>query len=108
MRTLIVDAVNLFIINYSVNPSLDLNGNLVGGMVGTIRSLQKMVKVLNPSKIILVFDGAHGAINKRTIFKMYKMGRKPIIAQHYVFDEEKTAKENMREQIAKTKQMLSL
>lgn len=108
MRTLIIDSTNLFIINHSVNPSLDLNGNLVGGFVGTIKSFQNIVKALNPTKILAIWDGARGAINKRTIFREYKAGRKPVIGQHYAFDEEKTAKENMRDQIAMTKQMLSL
>ena len=47
-RLLIIDMLNLFIRNYTVNPSLDDNGVPVGGVKGTLGSIQKISKEVKP------------------------------------------------------------
>ncbi len=78
MRYLIIDNSNLFIRNYVVNPTLNKDGYPSGGIVGTLKSIQKIVRLTKPDKIIIVYDGAGGSQKRRTINKQYKQGRKPL------------------------------
>tara|TARA_R100000664_G_C2743653_1_gene131800 strand:+ start:384 stop:1337 length:954 start_codon:yes stop_codon:yes gene_type:complete len=75
---LIIDALNMFIRNYVVNPTLDRHGNPIGGCAGFLKSLQKVCKKFEPQEIIVVWDGHEGSQRKRSINKDYKEGRKPI------------------------------
>ena len=75
---LIIDALNMFIRNYVVNPTLDRHGNPIGGCVGFLKSLQKVCKKFEPQEVIVVWDGHEGSQRKRSINKEYKEGRKPI------------------------------
>ena len=42
-RLLLVDGMNNFLRCYVVNPSLDLNGNHVGGVVGFLNALKNIM-----------------------------------------------------------------
>lgn len=75
---MIVDALNLFIRCFIVDPSLGTNGNPIGGVKGSLKSLQKLVRVVKPDEVVIVWDGPGGSKKKKAIFKEYKDGRKPI------------------------------
>lgn len=75
---MIVDALNLFIRCFIVDPSLGRNGNPIGGIKGSLKSLQKLIRTVNPDEIAFVWDGPGGSRKKKTQFKEYKEGRKPI------------------------------
>jgi len=77
-KVLIIDALNMFIRNYVVNPTMDRHGNPIGGCVGFLKSLQKVCKKFEPQEVIVVWDGHEGSQRKRSINKNYKEGRKPI------------------------------
>tara|TARA_R110000824_G_scaffold70902_2_gene181744 strand:+ start:6894 stop:7886 length:993 start_codon:yes stop_codon:yes gene_type:complete len=77
-RVLIIDSLNLMIRNYLVNPSLSTNGDPIGGIVGTFKSLQKLVRETGPDEIIFCWDGPNGSKKRKTIDSNYKAGRKPI------------------------------
>ena len=49
-RVLIIDQLNLFFRSYIVNPSLSKNGDPIGGLMGSIKSLQKVVRETSPDK----------------------------------------------------------
>lgn len=75
---MLVDALNLFIRNFIVDPSLSISGNPLGGVKGSLKSLQKLMRVVKPDEIIIVWDGPGGSKKKKMTFKEYKDGRKPI------------------------------
>jgi len=77
-RLLVIDALNLFIRNWVINPSMSTNGNPIGGTVGFLNSIRKMVNDFNPDEMIICWDGAGGSQKRRTVIKEYKEGRKPI------------------------------
>ena len=77
-RLLVVDALNLFIRNWVINPSMSTNGNPIGGTVGFLNSIRKMINDFNPDEMIICWDGAGGSQKRRTVIKEYKEGRKPI------------------------------
>lgn len=77
-KILIIDAMNTFIRNYVINPSLDAQGVPIGGCKGFLMTLQKLTKLTNPDKIIVVWDGGGGSAKRRAIAKEYKEGRAPL------------------------------
>jgi DNA polymerase-1 len=77
-KILIVDAMNAFIRNYVMNPSLAADGAPIGGTKGFLMSLQKMSREINPDKIVVVWDGGGGSAKRRALAKQYKDGRKPL------------------------------
>lgn len=84
MKTiLLLDMHNLFIRNWIVNPTKTSNGTLVGGIYGTLKSLQKFCNDFNPSLIFAVWDGEGGNKRKRLINKDYKEGRKVLKNKNY-------------------------
>tara|TARA_E500000331_G_scaffold337750_1_gene366189 strand:+ start:7530 stop:8501 length:972 start_codon:yes stop_codon:yes gene_type:complete len=90
-RVLIVDALNMFIRAYIVDPSLSTNGQPIGGIKGTIKIMQTLTRFTNPDEIVVVWDGPNGSSKRRAIDKNYKEGRKPLRlnrAVHNLSDEE--------------------
>lgn len=77
-KALIVDALNLFIRSYVVNPSISKNGDPTGGIVGVLKSLQKVSRDIKPDNIIFCWDGAGGSRKKKAIVSSYKEGRNPL------------------------------
>lgn len=77
-RVLIIDQLNLFFRNYIVNPSLSVNGSPIGGLKGTIQSLQKLVRESKPDMVVICWDGEGGSAKRKILKKDYKAGRKPI------------------------------
>ena len=75
---LIIDGLNLFFRAYMMDPSLGPNGQPVGGIKGTFKMLQKLIRENNPDKIFFCWDGPKSAIRRRAVNSDYKEGRKPV------------------------------
>ena len=75
---MIIDGLNLYLRNYIVNPSLSTNGDPIGGIVGTLGSLQKLTRELKPNQIVFVWDGPGGSARRKSQNKNYKEGRSPL------------------------------
>ncbi len=78
-RLLLIDANNLFIRNYIVNTALDFKDRPVGGVLGFLRSLGELSNLSQADEVICVWDGENGSGYRRSIYKGYKDGRKPIV-----------------------------
>ena len=77
-RLLVIDSLNIYLRNYIVNPSLSTNGSPLGGVKGTIQSLQKLCREVKPDEIVFCWDGQGGSQRRKSVNKNYKAGRKPI------------------------------
>jgi DNA polymerase-1 len=75
---IVLDMNNLFLRSYIMDPTISLNGPPIGGIRGFFRSLQKICRELNPTKIVACWDGEGGSQKRRKITKEYKEGRKPL------------------------------
>ena len=75
-RVLLIDALNLFMRNYIVDPSLSTNGQPIGGTKGFLKSLQSVCRTINPDLIFVAWDG--GSQKRKAMDKNYKAGRKPV------------------------------
>lgn len=77
-RILIIDGNNLYLRNYSINPTVSRDGKPIGGIIGFIKSLQKLCKFINPNRIVVCWDGKNGTSKRKEIFNNYKDGRMAI------------------------------
>ena len=77
-KILIIDAMNTFIRNYVMNPSLAADGSPIGGTKGFLMTTQKLAREINPDRIIVVWDAGGGSAKRRSMAKQYKEGRKPL------------------------------
>ena len=94
-RVMVVDALNLFIRCYIVNPSISTNGNPVGGIVGFLGSLRKLMRETKPDQVIICWDGPGGSQKRRESVKEYKQGRKPLRKNYEIEGmDEQSEKEN--------------
>ena len=76
-RVLIVDGLNLYLRAFAVNGALNENGVPVGGLTGFLRSLAYAIREVNPTRVIVVYDGQGGSQRRRKIHPEYKANRKP-------------------------------
>jgi DNA polymerase I len=84
---LIVDGTNTFLRCWSANPALDDNGNHTGGVVGFLKSVGAAVRLLAPTRCIIVFDGIGGSFKRRQLFPQYKERRKGRIRLNRAYEE---------------------
>ena len=75
---LVVDGTNNFIRCWTIVPTLSDNGEHVGGTSGFLSSLGYAIKLLRPTRVIVVFDGKGGSERRRKLFPQYKEGRKVV------------------------------
>jgi len=76
-RVLVIDGMNNFIRCYVVDPTMDTNGNPIGGVTGFLKTLQKNIRETSPDMVVVCWEGANGSQRRREIDKNYKLGRKP-------------------------------
>jgi len=108
MRHLIIDGLNFFIRSFTVNPSMDTNGNHIGGTIGFLLSLNKLVRETKPDLITIVWDGEGGSVKRRSLFKDYKAGRKPKLNRQYDFGDADDQMRSFAEQIGKLNKYLDM
>lgn len=84
---LIVDGTNTFIRCWSANPSMDDNGNHTGGIVGFLKSVGYAIKLLAPTRCIVIFDGIGGSFKRRQIYPNYKEKRKGRIRLNRAYED---------------------
>ena len=77
-RVLVIDALNMFLRAFIVDPSISLNGDPIGGIKGSMKILQKLVRMIKPNEIVICWDGPNGSQKRKTLNSSYKQGRKPI------------------------------
>jgi DNA polymerase-1 len=84
---LIVDGTNNFIRCWTVVPTLSDNGDHVGGVSGFLSSIGYAIKLLRPTRVIVVFDGKGGSERRRKLYPQYKEGRTITKRLNRAYDE---------------------
>ena len=74
-RVLLVDSMNTFLRSFAMIPAINPQGNHVGGLVGFMKSLGYAIKLMRPTRVILVFDGQGNITNRRNTYADYKANR---------------------------------
>ena len=76
-RVLIIDGLNLYLRTFAVNGMLNDRGVPIGGMMGFLKSLAYAIRETNPTRVMVIYDGAGGSQRRRKIHPNYKGNRKP-------------------------------
>ena len=92
---------NIFYQQYQKHPAKDMNGEPIGGFIGSVNAVQKLALKFMPSEIYCVFDGVGAGQRRRSVFSGYKdkRGRKSRSTCVTFNDEHKEYVDNEQYQI---------
>jgi DNA polymerase-1 len=74
-KVMIVDGLNMFIRVFGAVPTLNDDGEHVGGVTGFLLSLGALIRKNKPTRVLVVFDGKGGSHRRKKMYKGYKEGR---------------------------------
>lgn len=74
-RVLLIDGLNTFLRAFSAIGWVNKDLSHIGGLTGFLRSLGYAIKLIRPTRVIVVFDGQGSSTNKRYIYPEYKANR---------------------------------
>ena len=77
VNEILIDGLNVFMRHYCANPTVSLNNEQCGGIVGFLRNIQHLADRFQPNKITVVWEGG-GSSRRRAIESNYKNGRRPM------------------------------
>lgn len=104
-KVLFVDGLNTFFRCWSTNPTMNEDGEHVGGMVGFLKSLGAVIRQENPTRVVVVFDGKGGSQKRKQIFSDYKADRKVKFRVNRQYDDMMSEED---EQVSLRRQLSSL
>jgi len=84
---LLVDGLNTFIRSFMAVPSMNDDGMHTGGIAGFLKSVGYAIKLINPTRVIIVFDGSGGSQKRRKIYPEYKKGRKTKVKFNRTYED---------------------
>jgi len=74
-RVLLIDGLNTFLRAFTAIGWVNKELLHIGGLTGFLRSLGYIIKLVRPTRVIVVFDGQGSSTNKRYIYPEYKANR---------------------------------
>ena len=106
-RYMLIDGLNLFFRNFSAINTINSNGNHIGGLGGFFRSLGALIRQIQPTQVVVVFDGVGSSNNRKNIIPEYKSGRNITrVTKHELFDDIEEEDESKYNQIVRIIQYL--
>lgn len=85
-KVLLIDGLNSYLRCFVATPTMNDNGDHVGGMTGFLKSIAMTIRQFKPSRCVIVFDGKGGSQRRRAIFKDYKSNRKSMTKLNRTYD----------------------
>jgi 5'-3' exonuclease len=95
---LIFDAMNLFIRSYSAYPTMSSHGYQMGGCIGFLKTLRRLVNEIGPKMVYIAWEGG-GSQKRRALYSEYKMNRRPEKLNRFYEDDIPDSDENKQHQI---------
>ena len=80
---LLLDGMNTLIRSFALIKSMNPTGSHVGGLVGFLRSLGYVSRIIDPTRVIVVWDGKGGSANRKNIDPNYKAQRATAKITHW-------------------------
>lgn len=102
---LIVDAMNLFVRSYCAYPQMSIHGYHMGGTIGFLKTLRKLVNEIGPSHVYIAWEGG-GSNKRRALYSEYKRSRKPERLNRFYGDDLPDSEDNKKHQIIALLSML--
>lgn len=85
---LLIDGMNTFMRSYMVSPTSNVDGVHVGGVTGFLLSVGYAIKLLNPTRCVIVFDGDSGSLKRRKLYPEYKQRKHSTLRLNRAYSEE--------------------
>ena len=106
---LIIDGLNTFIRVFSAVPALNDDGQHIGGVTGFLRSVAAVVRLIKPTRCVIVFDGKGGSRRRKDIYPEYKANRanKTAFNRYQEFASLEDEQDSMRRQFGRVIQYLN-
>jgi len=99
-KILLVDAMNTFLRSFAIINHMNPKGNHIGGLTGFLKSMGYAIKQLNPTRVIVVFEGEGSTNNKKNLYPDYKGNRKiKRITNFSGFDSQEDESESIESQL---------
>lgn len=95
---LIVDLMNAFIRAFCAYPTMSSLGYQMGGCIGTLKTMRRLVDEINPSAVYVAWEGG-GSQRRRSIYPEYKLNRKPGRLNRFYGDDIPDSEENKQHQL---------
>ena len=106
---LIIDGLNTFLRSFTMINHINPEGHHIGGLTGFLKSVGYGIKTIDPTKVIIVFDGAGGSNSKRNLYPEYKANRnKNRMTNYSIFSSKDEELESISNQMARLIQYLQL
>jgi DNA polymerase-1 len=102
---LLIDGKNLYVRHYVINPDMSSQGVQVGGIVGTLKSIRRIVSDFSPTKVVIAWEGG-GSTKRRAIYSEYKANRKPERLNRFYEDDIPDTEDNRVWQMATLAKLL--
>ena len=102
-KVLLVDGLNTFIRAFMADPSMNDDGLHIGGLSGMLKSIGSAIKIINPTRCVVIFDGDGGSQKRRKIYPEYKQHRKTSVRLNRTYEE---LSQMESEEASKTKQLI--
>ena len=103
---IIIDESNIFLRCYAAYPQMSpLNGHQIGGCIGFLKTLGKIAREQQPSRIYVCWEGG-GSARRRALLPDYKQFRKPEKLNRFYGDDIPETDENRQYQILLLLKML--
>jgi DNA polymerase-1 len=104
---LLIDGLNTFLRSFTVINHINSNGHHIGGLTGALKSIGYAIRLINPTYVVVVFDGVASTSNKRNLFPEYKANRHKNRSTNYtIFGSKEEEDESVRNQIERLIQYL--
>jgi len=104
---LLVDGLNCFLRSFTAINHVNSEGYHIGGLTGFLKSVGYAIKMLNPTKVIIIFDGANGSSARKNLFPAYKANRNANrITNYSIFKSKDEELESIKNQVERLIQYL--
>jgi DNA polymerase-1 len=109
---LIIDGLNAFLRNFTMINHINPDGHHIGGLTGFLKSIGYAIRMIDPTKVVIVFDGIGGSNARRNLYPEYKANRNVNRVTNYsIFsskDEEQESINNQMERLIQYLQCLPI
>ena len=97
---LIIDGLNAFLRAFTMINHINPDGHHIGALTGFLKSIGYAIKMLQPTKVIIVFDGVGGSNARRNLFPDYKANRNANRMTNYsIFQSKEEESESINNQM---------